>query len=69
MLEKLKSEPVRLRIYTLALLVSGYLVARGYISLTDAEFIGSVALVVLGVETSRARVTPTRKRRRKHKAA
>lgn len=57
-LEALKHEPVRVRIYTLAGLVLGYLVTRGVLSPADAEFYGSVAVVVLGVESSRRAVTP-----------
>lgn len=57
-LEKLKSEPVRVRLYSLATLVAGYLLARGVISPTDAEFIGGVVVVVLGVETARSKVSP-----------
>lgn len=62
MLEKIiKDEPLRLRLYSLATLVLGYLVTRGLLSLTDASFYGSVVVVVLGVETSRAAVTPNSK--------
>jgi hypothetical protein len=62
MLEKIiKDEPLRLRLYSLAVLVLGYLVARGLVSPTDAEFIGGVIVVVLGVESARQKVTPAAK--------
>jgi hypothetical protein len=60
-LDKLRREPVRVRIYTLATLVVGYLLARGYVSAGDVEFILGVASVVLGVEASRAKVSPVRR--------
>ena len=60
--EKIKSEPVRVRLYTLAALVALYLAGRGYISPTDADFIISVVGVVLAVETARAKVSPVAKR-------
>lgn len=60
LLSKLRSEPVRVRLYSLAVLCAAYLVTRGYIQPTDAEFIGGIALLVLGVEASRAKVSPTK---------
>ena len=59
MLDKLKSEPVRVRLYSLAVLIATYLMARGYIQPTDLEFISGALLLVLGVETARAKVSPT----------
>lgn len=60
-IQKLKDEPIRLRIYSLVLLVATYLVARGVISLDDMEFIIGIAGIVLAVETSRAKVKPLSK--------
>lgn len=60
LIEKLKDEPVRLRIYGLVFLVATYLVSRGVISVDDLEFIVGVAGIVLAVETSRAKVKPVR---------
>ncbi len=61
MLELLKNEPLRTRLYALAVLVNAYLLGKNLIDVTDAAFIGGVAAVVLGVETARAKVTPSRK--------
>lgn len=58
-----KNEPLRARIYTLALLVAGYLLAQDYVSATDYEFIGSALAIVLGVERARSKVTPLSKHR------
>lgn len=55
----LKAEPVRVRVYSLAVVVSFYLLAKGLVSPTDVDFIGSVAALILGVEASRAKVTPS----------
>ncbi|WP_405061905.1 hypothetical protein OG474_09690 [Kribbella sp. NBC_01505] len=57
-LNALKSNPVRVRIYTVAALVVGYLLVRGVVSPTDKEFILSVLGIVLGTETARAGVSP-----------
>ena len=67
-LNALKREPVRVRLYGLAVLVAGYLVARGVIQPTDYTFIVGVAALVLGVETARAAVTPVKGYSPKHKA-
>lgn len=62
MLEKIiTDEPLRLRLYSLSALVLAFLVARGALSPTDADFAGSVVVVVLGVEVSRRAVTPNSK--------
>ena len=66
-LNKLKAEPVRVRLYGLLLLVAGYLVSRGYISPTDEAFIASVAVLALGVETARDRVSPAAKHVPRHR--
>lgn len=58
-IDTVKTEPVRLRLYALAVLVATYLVAKGYLDATDAEFITGVAGTVLFVETARNKVTPT----------
>jgi biotin synthase-related radical SAM superfamily protein len=57
-IEKLKQEPVRLRIYSVVAVVAAYLVAKGVISPADFEFIGGLAATVLAVETARSKVTP-----------
>lgn len=57
----LKSEPLRARLYAIIVVIAGYLLARGYIAATDADFIGALAVLVLGVESARARVTPDAK--------
>lgn len=54
----LKSEPLRLRAYGAAVLVTGYLVARGILQPSDADFYVSVVAVIVGVESSRAKVSP-----------
>jgi hypothetical protein len=55
------NEPLRLRVYTLAALVLGYLVSRHVLSPADVDFYLAVAALVLGVETARAKVTPSDK--------
>lgn len=55
----LKSEPLRLRAYALTVIVAGYLLARHIVAPTDRDFIVSVAAIVLGVESSRSKVTPS----------
>jgi hypothetical protein len=57
---KLKQEPVRLALYSLATLVAGYLKTKGVLTTEDVAFIGSVAAVFLGVETLRSKVTPAK---------
>lgn len=57
-LEVLKGEPVRLRLYSAALLIATYLYSRGFISVVDVEFIVGVAGIILAVETARAKVSP-----------
>ena len=62
MVEKiLKDEPLRVRLYSLAGLVLGYLMVKGVVSATDVDFGLGVIAVILGVETARAKVTPTSK--------
>lgn len=61
MLELLRNEPVRVRVYGITVLVAGYLFARQIITAADVQFYVGLAAIVLGVETSRAKVTPTRK--------
>lgn len=56
---KLKTEPVRLRLYALAVLVATYLMAKGHLDPTDTEFIVGVVGTVLAVERSRKKVSPT----------
>lgn len=60
-LDYLRNEPVRVRLYTVAVLVLGYLLARGVIDATDYEFAGALLLTILGVESARAKVTPVGK--------
>lgn len=57
-LAALHREPVRARLYTLASVVAGYALAKGYVDVTDSGFIVAVAGLVLGVESSRAKVSP-----------
>lgn len=57
-LNALRREPVRLRLYTLGVLVAGYAVSRGLIAPTDADFVGAVLALVLATEGSRAKVSP-----------
>lgn len=61
-LNKLKGEPVRLRLYGIVVLLAAYALAKGYVQASDLEFVSSLAALVLGVETSRAKVTPQSKR-------
>lgn len=58
----LKAEPVRLRLYSLAAVIGGYLVTRGYIDGVTLDLLLSVAAIVLAVETARSKVSPTGKR-------
>jgi TRAP-type mannitol/chloroaromatic compound transport system permease large subunit len=58
MLDYLKREPVRVRLYTLAVLVLGFLTVKGVVTPADAEFYGTVVAVVLAVETTRRKVVP-----------
>lgn len=61
LIEKLKSEPVRVRMYAVLTLIVGYLLAKGVVGSDDAAFIGAVAAIVLGVagvESARAQVSP-----------
>lgn len=53
----LKREPVRLRIYALAVAVAGYLVVKGYIDPADQEFILGALGIVLATENVRGKVT------------
>lgn len=57
-IEKIKAEPVRARIYAIAVVIATYLLARGYVQATDADFLISIVGLVLGVERSRAKVSP-----------
>lgn len=61
MLDVFRNEPLRTRLYALAVLVNGYLLGKDIIDATDATFYGGVAAIVLCVETARAKVVPTRK--------
>lgn len=61
LIEKLKNEPVRVRLYTLAAVVIGYLKLKGYLSPEDAEFAYVVAGIILAVEATRSKVTPQAK--------
>lgn len=65
MLDYLKREPVRVRVYTLAVLVLGYLATRGIVTPEDVDFYVTVAGVVLGVETARRKVSPDAPKPRK----
>lgn len=56
---KLKSEPIRIRLYGLAVLVLGYLMSKGYIAPEDHEFLLAVAGIILVTESSRSKVSPT----------
>lgn len=58
-IDYIKTEPVRVRAYALILLVGGYLVLKGYVQPEDKEFIISLAALILGVERTRAKVSPT----------
>ncbi|MGZ0151867.1 phage holin [Kribbella sp. WER1] len=57
-LDKLRDEPVRVRLYAVVVLVAGYLLARGYVDATDYQFILSLVAAVLGVEAARSKVSP-----------
>ena len=68
-IEKLKDEPVRVRLYSLAVIVIGYLVTTGHLTTSDGELVSTIIGTILAVESTRAKVTPARKRRRaKHTA-
>jgi len=54
----IKSEPVRIRLYTILALVAGYLLAKGYVHPEDYQFIVTVVASVLGVEATRSKVSP-----------
>lgn len=58
-LNKLKDEPVRLRLYSLVGLIALYLMSKGVISVDDVEFLVGLAGIVLAVESARAKVSPT----------
>ncbi|RNL66227.1 hypothetical protein EFK50_00965 [Nocardioides marmoriginsengisoli] len=60
-LNALRNEPIRVRIYGLTVLVAGYLHERGLIDLVDVRFAGAAALIIFGAETARRKVIPTRK--------
>ena len=57
-LNYLSTEPVRVRLYGLVVLVIGYLKARGVLGEIDAQFAGSLAVIILAVESIRSKVTP-----------
>ena len=57
-LDKLRNEPVRVRVYSVAALVLGFLLTKHVLGATDVDFILSVLGIILGVETARAKVTP-----------
>lgn len=61
---KIKSEPVRVRLYSILVAVAVFALAKGYVGPTDLEFVVTVGALVLGVERSRAKVRPVK--RRKH---
>jgi hydrogenase/urease accessory protein HupE len=63
-LSKIKSEPVRVRLYSIIAVVAVFALAKGYVQANDLEFILSLAALVLGVERSRAQVKPVAKRRK-----
>ena len=57
----LANEPLRVRAYGIAVLVLGYLLAKGVLSAEDVDFYVGLVGLVLGVETARAAVTPNDK--------
>jgi hypothetical protein len=58
---KLRQEPVRVRLYSVIVIVAGYALSRGYVAVTDYNFVLTVVAAVLGVEATRAQVSPTNK--------
>lgn len=54
-----RREPVRIYLYGLAVAIGGTLVALGHVSPADIEVWVYLLAVVLGVEGTRAKVTPT----------
>jgi hypothetical protein len=54
----IKSEPVRVRLYTILALVAGYLLTKGYVHPEDYQFIVTVVASILGVEATRSKVSP-----------
>jgi hypothetical protein len=61
LIEKLKSEPVRVRLYAVIAAVAAYLLIKGIVDASDVEFILTMAGLVLAVERTRAKVSPKRK--------
>lgn len=57
-LKKVRSEPVRLRLYLVIAAIATYLLVRGYVQATDLDFILTLTALILGVERSRAKVQP-----------
>ena len=57
----LANEPLRVRVYSIAVLVLGYLLARGVLNPEDVDFYVGLAALILGVESARAVVVPTKK--------
>ena len=55
------NEPLRVRVYSIAVLVIGFLVSKHLVSLEDFKFYGELAALVLGVESARSAVTPNAK--------
>lgn len=62
-LRKLRSEPVRVRLYSVAALVLGYLAQKNVLSPSDVTFYLTLAGIVLAVESSRTKVEPLAKQR------
>lgn len=56
---KVKTEPVRLRLYSIIGALAAFALLKGYVQVGDVDFILTIAALVLGVETSRAKVSPT----------
>ena len=57
-INKLKTEPVRVRLYSIIAAIAAYLLVRGIVSASDVEFILTMAGLVLAVERTRAKVMP-----------
>lgn len=57
-INKLKTEPVRVRLYSIIGVIAGYLLVKHVVSPDDVEFIVTMAGLVLAVERTRAKVMP-----------
>ena len=57
----LANEPLRVRVYGIAVLVLGYLFAKGVLSAEDVDFYVGLAALILGVEVARSKVVPASK--------